>query len=113
METQTEKRPKSAQKKPQYASIRVRKELRKQIQSDLERINKKDFGRRVRTEDYLSLAVSLVTADHLETLKERTLSNADRLERDYRAHIAKHGHISKDEYLGKRLSGEISAENPS
>ena len=54
-----------------------------------------------RSENYLSL----VNADHLETLRERTFSNADRLERDYRAYLAKHGHISKDEYLETRLSG--------
>lgn len=109
METQSEKKQKSAQKKPQFASIRIRRELKKQIQSDLERVNKKDFGRRVRAEDYLSLALSLVTTAHLDELKERTLSNADRLERDYRVFISKHGHLSKDDYLGKRLSGEIQA----
>jgi hypothetical protein len=109
METQSEKKQKSAQKRPQFASIRIRRELKKQIQSDLDRVNKKDFGRRVRAEDYLSLALGLVSAVHLDELKERTLSNADRLERDYRAFVTKHGHLPKDEYLGKRLSGEIQA----
>ena len=37
------------------------------------------------------------------------MSHADRLEREYREYVAKNGAISKDEYLGKRLCGEIPA----
>ncbi|MCP0621797.1 hypothetical protein KU644_23890, partial [Salmonella enterica subsp. enterica serovar Kentucky] len=73
----------------------------------LERINKKDLGRRIRAEDYLGLAMSLVTDDHLEKLRESSLTNADRLERDFREYVAQHGPITRDEYLGKRLTGEL------
>lgn len=91
METQTEKKPKQAKKGPLHAALRVRRELKRQIEGDLERINKKDFGRRVRAEDYLAFALSLVTPQHLEELREASLTNADRLERDFRAHVAEHG----------------------
>lgn len=107
MEMQIEKKGKSPQKKPIYAAIRVRKELKRQIESNLERINKKDFGRRVRAEDYLALALSLITPQHLEQLQENSLTNHDRLERNYRAYVSTNGPISHDEYLGKILNGEI------
>jgi hypothetical protein len=107
METQLEKKPKQAKKGTSYAALRVRRELKRQIEVDLERINKKDLGRRVRAEDYLALALKLVTPQHLEELRETSLTNADRLERDFRAYVAEHGSIPRDEYLGKRLSGEI------
>ncbi len=81
--------------------------MKRQIEVELERINKKDLGRRVRAEDYLTLALGLVTPKHLEQLQEESLTNADRLERAFRAYVAEHGSISKDEYLGKRLNGEI------
>lgn len=110
MELQTEKKGKPAQKKVVYTAIRVRRELKRQIEVGLEKLNKKDFGRRIRTEDYLGLALTLVTEEHVAELQESSLSNTDRLERDYREYVTQHGSISKDEYLGKRLSGEIAAK---
>ncbi len=107
METQIEKKSKASQKRPSFAAIRIRRELKRQIETDLERINKKDLGRRIRAEDYLGLALSLVTDDHLEQLREASLTNADRLERDFREYVAQHGPITRDEYLGKRLTGEL------
>jgi len=108
METQTEKKGKQASKRVTYAAIRVRKDLKRQIESHLERVNRKDFGERVRAEDYLALALNLVTPQHINELQEASLTNADRLERDFRAYTAEHGPISRDEYLGKRLAGEIT-----
>lgn len=111
MEPQTEKKGKTAQKKVVYVAIRVRKDLKRQLESNLERINKKDFGKRVRAEDYLALALSLATPQHIDALQETSLTHADRLERDYRTYVAEHGPMLGDEYLGKRLAGEIA--NPS
>lgn len=93
------------------SAIRVKNETKRKILSELAKINRKDFGKKVRVEHFISLAISLIEPKHLKDLQERTLTYADRLERDYRAYTAKHGPISKDEYLGKRLSGELSASN--
>lgn len=90
-----------------YSAIRVRKETRKRILTEVARINKKDFGRKVRPDEFIALAISLVTPEHILKLQESSLSNADRFERDYREFVEEHGHMTKDEYLGKRLSGEI------
>lgn len=113
METNsTEKKAKSG-KSSAHASIRVRKDTRKRVLAELTRINKKDFGKNVRADEFIALAVNLVTSEHIVKLQEGSLSNSDRLERDYRTYVAQHGHISKDEYLGKRLSGELSNSNDS
>lgn len=101
-----EKKPK-AKTKITTVPVRVKVETRKRILSELAKINKKDFGRKAKVEDYLSLAISLIGPEHFKKLQEATLSNQDRLEREYRTYIAKHGAISKDDYLGKRLRGEI------
>lgn len=101
-----EKKSKSS-KPTGYTSIHTRKETKKRITADLARINKKDFGRVIRAEEYLALAVTLITPEHILQLQESSLSNADRLERDYRKYLAQFGPISKDDYLGKRLSGQI------
>ncbi|MGK5088159.1 hypothetical protein WDW86_11425 [Bdellovibrionota bacterium FG-2] len=103
----SEKKTKALPKRPSYASIRVRRETHRQIESHIEKINKKDLGRRIRAEEFLALALSLITPQHLEQLQEASLTNGDRLERDLRAYTAENGPISRDEYLGKRLTGEI------
>lgn len=113
METaQTEKKSK-ALKPSAYASLRVKKETRKKAMSDLAKANKKDFGRRVRMDEYVSLALSLVTPEHLVSLQESSLTNKDRFEREYRDYVTQHGPIQKDAYLGKRLRGEIQASTSS
>ena len=104
--SQPEKKAKSP-KPTAHAALRVRKETRKKVVTELAKVNRKDFGRRVRTDEYLLLAISLIRSEHIHSLQEASLSNADRLERDYRAYVAQHGSISKDEYLGRRLRGEL------
>jgi len=102
-----EKKAKSS--KPNgYASLRIKKEIKKRIMSDLARINKKDYGRKVDLSEYLDLLMGLFTLEHICQLQEGSLSNADRFEREYREYIANNGPMPKDEYLGKRLSGEIA-----
>ena len=110
MEINTAEKKSKASKPAPYTSVHMRKETKKRISADLARVNKKDFGRTIRADEYLTLAVSLITPEHLQQLQETSLSNSDRLERDYRAYIAKNGQISKDEYLGKRLSGELGIQ---
>ncbi len=108
METNTvEKKSKPKNKVSTTAPIRVRVETRKRVLQEVAKANKKDFGKRIRPEDIIALAMSLLTPGHIQTLQETSLSNADKLEKEYREFIAKNGHISKDTYLGKRLNGEI------
>ena len=108
METNQTKKEAKTNKPSAHGSIRVRKDTRKRVLAELARINKKDFGRKVRPDEFSAVAVGRVTAEHIVKLQESSLSNADRLERDYKAFIAKNGPMPKDEYLGKRLNGEIS-----
>jgi hypothetical protein len=86
-------------------NLRVRRETKKKIQSELAVLNKKDFGRQITTDDYVALAITLVQPAHLEGLRERSLSNKDRLEQKYQEYCAKHGKVSKDEFLGVLLAG--------
>ena len=106
---QTEKKQKPKAKSSTTTAIRVRVETRKRILQEVAKANKKDFGKRIRPEDVIALAMSLLTSAHVQSLQESSLSNTDRFEKAYREYTAKHGHISKDDYLGKRLNGEIGS----
>ena len=103
-----EKKSKSGVKSA-YAVIRVGRETHKRLAADITKVNKKDFGKKVRLDELVALAIGLVEPKHLQQLQEGSLSNQDRLERDYRVYVEKYGSISKDDYLGKRLRGEIDA----
>lgn len=101
----SEKKPRPS-KQTQSVSLNIRRETRKRIQTELARANKKDYGRTVSADDYIAMAIGLMTPEHIKQLQEASLSNADRFERDYRRYVATAGHISKDAYLGLRLKGE-------
>ena len=96
--------------KPAFGFLRVRPETRKKVVQELERINKKEFGRKISLDRLVGLAITLIQPEHVKQLHDEALSNADRLELGYREYAAKHGPLSKDEFLGKLLQGEIRAD---
>jgi hypothetical protein len=85
-------------------NVRVRRETKKKILTDLAILNKKDFGRKITVDDYVQLAIALVRPEQLERLKEQSLSNRDRMELKYKEYCTAHGKVSKDEYIGILLS---------
>ena len=100
----TQKTSKSSSKKVNTIGIRVDKNTKRQIARILDKINKKQFGKRVKTNQLISLALNLVTEEHYKQLQEQSLSNADKLEQKYRKFVSENGAISKDEFIGKLLS---------
>ena len=91
--------------------LRVRRETKKRIQAELAKINKKDFGKKVRCDELIGTALSLLTERHIKELQDASLTNADRLESQYRDYLKTHSGASKDEFLGKLLSGEMRANS--
>jgi hypothetical protein len=110
-ETVIEKTAKASKKPSGYSVLHVRKETRRRVLAELAKVNKKEFGYRVRPDQYLALALSKMGADDIKQLQEESLTNADRLARDYREYVASHGMMSKDEYLGRRLRGELATSS--
>ena len=107
---ETKQEPKTAKinsKDVSTTPIRVKRETRKKILQELVKANKKDFGRNLRADELIALAVTLLQPEHIRQLQEGTLSNGDRLERQFKGFVAKHGTMSKDAFLGKLLAGEI------
>jgi hypothetical protein len=84
-------------------NLRVRKETKKLILSELSKLNKKEFGRPISPDQYVSLAISLLKPEHLQQLQEESLTAKDRFEQKYRKHCETVGRISKDEFLALLL----------
>lgn len=89
--------------------LRVKQTTRRKLQKILDAVNKKDFGKRVRPNAVIDLALSLVGAAEIEHLRQASMSNADRFEVAYRRYAAKQAGTSKDEFLGLLLAGEVNA----
>jgi hypothetical protein len=109
METTTNQ--KSAKTKPANVStvaLRVKRETKRRIQTELAKVNKKAFGRKVRVDALVSRALNLLTDADIKTLQEASLSNSDRLEQKYREYLKTNSGVSKDEFLGQMLTGKIT-----
>ncbi len=107
MENQESKNKTKSKIETTHSLIRISSETRKKLQNRIREINEKDFGKTVRADELISLALDLVRDEHIERLQQTSLSNFERMERDYKAYVAKHGPVSKDEYLGLLLKGSI------
>ena len=94
-------------------AIRVKKETKKKIQSLLLAINKKDFGRKVKSDDLIGVALNLLTKEHQTKLQESSFTNKDRLEMQFKEYQLSNGKVSKDEFIGLLLSGKIELKKDS
>jgi hypothetical protein len=88
--------------------LRLKRETKKRIQMELAKINKKDFGKKVRSDELIGTVLSLLTDRHIKELQDGSMTNADRLEIQYRNYVKKHGAITKDQFLGKILEASLS-----
>ena len=91
----------AASKKLNTTGIRVDKDTRRIIARILDKLNKKQFGKRVKANQLIALAIGLLNDDHYKQLQKQSLSNADKLEMQFKEYVRQHGSISKDEFLGK------------
>jgi hypothetical protein len=88
-------------------SIRVSSENKKRAEHLRNLANKKRFGRKVKIDQVLSLALDLVTEDHLKMLQDQSLSHEDRKELLRQKYIEERGPISKDDFTGFTLTAEF------
>ena len=90
--------------------IRVRKETAKELRRQIAGANKKNYGRKIKADDLVAKGLSLLTEKHIQEVQESTLSNADKMEKKYREICSQKGHISRDEFTGMLMRGEVTFE---
>jgi len=107
--TQTKVTKTKTQNSP-TVGLRLRRETKRRIQMELAKINKKDFGKKVRCDELIGTVLSLLTDRHVKDLQDGSMTNADRLELKYREHVRKHGPMTKDAFLGTLFVGDNVGE---
>jgi hypothetical protein len=105
-QTEIKKVTKLTGRKSNSATIRVSVETRKRLISELLKINKKQYGKRIKIDALLMILLSKISPQDVSQLQEASLTGRDRLEQSYKAHCAKFGHLTKDEYYALLLKPE-------
>jgi hypothetical protein len=72
-----------------------------------ERANKKAFGRKVRDAEILTVALGLVTAEHLKELQEKSYREKDRIALAHEEYQKANGKLSLEQFIIKLLKGEV------
>lgn len=93
---------KSGLKKLDSETVKLLTQLR-------ERANRKEFGRKVRDNEIIHLALTLVEPQHIEHLKDQTYSEQDRLRFAHLEYQKVHGKTGFDQFIGKLIRGEVQA----
>lgn len=103
---QTEK-VKESEMKASYelSPVRVCARTRKKLDQLLARINRKEYGKKVRPDKLISLSLDLIKDEHIKALRDSSLTNGDRFELMYKRYLVSHRNISKDAFLGMVLEG--------
>ena len=96
--TETHKSKQSNKSQLQTESIRVHKNTKKQIMSDLVKINKKEFGKKVKFEAYIKKAISKLNEHDFDELRQSSLTSADKIRVKYQEYCKKNGPISQDDF---------------
>lgn len=90
-----------------WHTIRISNETKMQCSRIAKVANQKKLGRKVKIDEVLKLALSLITDAEIKKLQNSSLSNEDRKEQLRQMYIKKIGAISKDEFIGFIMKPEF------
>ena len=105
---QTAKTTKTKVKGSNAVPVRVHLSTKKKLQQLLATINKKEFGRKVKPDEVIYMGLCGIKESAIKTLQEQSMSNADKLELKHREYIKRNGRITRDEFLGVMMKGELA-----
>lgn len=89
------------------AAIRVGAATKAKIDKILAAANNKDLGRRVKTDAVISFALDLMNDSHIQTIRDASLTNMDRMELLFQQTKRRRKGLTKDEFIGMLMSGQI------
>lgn len=102
METSGNKKQTPHQRKRiNMSGIRVSKKTRRDLNRLLDKVNKKQFGKKIKINQIIAISIKLICDEHIKELQQSSLTNADKIEMQYREYIRQNSSIPKDEFLGK------------
>ncbi len=95
-----------AKKNSEMVVIRVSEITRNALHTDLKRINNK-MGRKVTLDEYLSVARTAISQEHIVELQKATWSNEDREKLTFEIYKKENKGVTFDEFKGLLLRGQL------
>ena len=108
--TASDSKSKKEAKKKDYLLKKIDINTAKSLNQIRDKANKKNYGRKVRDSEIISIALKQINGDHIKELQEATYSERDRLSIAHESYQKTHGKISLDQFIGKLLNGEFSKQ---
>lgn len=103
MEEQNQDSVKPTPKAANTTPIRVNKSTARMIKNVVNKVNKIPLGKRVLIDQILVKALSLLTEDHLQQIKESTYTSKDFLEIEHKKYCSTNQAISMEDFILKIL----------
>ena len=85
--------------------VRLNKSAGQRLKSVLNKLNKKEFGKRISASDLIEHSLGLIKSEDLKTLQQESYSSKDLLEIRYLEYCKNNKKVSKDQFLGLLLEG--------
>ncbi len=86
-------------------------ETAKSLKQLKDKINKKNFGRKIKDAEIISVSLGLIANEHIKALQETTLTERDRLNLAHEEYVKTNGKVSLDQFIGLLIRGLASQGN--
>lgn len=108
MEDQTVDKSAANTSRSNTTPIRISQATARSLRSIIAKCNRKSHGRKIRADDVIKVALTLIQDHHISEIKLSSYSSQDQLEIEYKKYCKSEGTISKDDFLKFILSKAIS-----
>jgi hypothetical protein len=111
MNTTTVKKSAPTLKKKKVCTVlRLSEDSTEILKKLKDKANKKEIGKRIRSEPIVKLGLSLIEPRHLESLQQSSVSNEDRVKALLRTQVEKKKSMTRDEFWGLLLAGKLQSD---
>ena len=90
------------------APIRVKQRTKAKLEQLLKQANKDRVGRSIKADDLIWCGLALINDAHIAEIRDKALSNKDRIELLFQCFVKEHRGATRDEFLGALLEGKLT-----
>ena len=90
------------------APIRVKQRTKAKLEQLLKQSNKDRVGRSIKADDLIWCGLALINDAHIAEIRDKALSNKDRMELLFQVFVREHPGATRDEFFGALLAGKLT-----
>lgn len=90
------------------APIRVKQRTKAKLEQLLKQANKDRVGRSIKADDLIWCGLALVNDAHIAEIRDKVLSNRDRMELLFQSFVKERRGATREEFLGALLEGKLT-----